>query len=70
MPKLKSHSGAKKRCKLTASGKIKITQTGKKHGMIKRLKRTLRNQKGYTFDALTNNFSKVVKKFLLFKKKK
>ena len=36
MPKLKTKSGAKKRFKLTASGKVTRAQAGKRHGMIKR----------------------------------
>ena len=36
MPKLKTKSGAKKRFKITATGKVKYQQTGKRHGMIKR----------------------------------
>lgn len=31
MPKMKTHSGAKKRFKLTATGKIKHRQAGKRH---------------------------------------
>ena len=31
MPKLKSHSGAKKRFKLTASGKVKCAHANKSH---------------------------------------
>ncbi len=31
MPKMKTHSGAKKRFKLTASGKVKHRQAGKRH---------------------------------------
>ena len=33
---MKTKSGAKKRFKLTASGKVKAGQAGKRHGMIKR----------------------------------
>ena len=36
MPKLKTKSGAKKRFKITATGKVKYQQSGKRHGMIKR----------------------------------
>ena len=36
MPKMKTKSGAKKRFKFTANGKIKHGQAGKRHGMIKR----------------------------------
>ncbi|HSF90715.1 MAG TPA: bL35 family ribosomal protein, partial [Paracoccaceae bacterium] len=34
MPKMKTKSGAKKRFKVTASGRIKAGQAGKRHGMI------------------------------------
>ena len=41
MPKMKTKSGAKKRFKLTASGKVKAGQAGKQHGMIKRSNKKL-----------------------------
>lgn len=31
MPKIKSHSGAKKRFRVTASGKVKFAQAGRNH---------------------------------------
>ncbi|MDE1938098.1 MAG: 50S ribosomal protein L35 [Alphaproteobacteria bacterium] len=34
MPKMKTKSGAKKRFKITAKGKIKTGQTGKRHRLI------------------------------------
>jgi large subunit ribosomal protein L35 len=46
MPKLKTKSGAKKRFKITASGKVKYQQTGKRHGMIKRTTKTIREHRG------------------------
>ena len=46
MPKLKTHSGAKKRFKITANGRVKYTQAGKRHGMIKRTNKQLRNHRG------------------------
>ena len=39
-------SGAKKRFKITASGKVKYTQAGKRHGMIKRTTKQIRNKRG------------------------
>ena len=36
MPKLKTKSGAKKRFKITGTGKVVYAQSGKRHGMIKR----------------------------------
>jgi large subunit ribosomal protein L35 len=48
MPKMKTKSSAKKRFKLTATGKVKMTQAGKQHGMIKRTNKQIRNQRGTT----------------------
>jgi len=48
MPKMKTKSGAKKRFKLTASGKVKSAQAGKRHGMIKRTNKQIRDQRGTT----------------------
>jgi large subunit ribosomal protein L35 len=48
MPKLKTHSGVKKRMKLTASGKLKASQAGKKHFMRRRSKAQIRNLRGTT----------------------
>ena len=42
MPKLKTKSGAKKRFRFTAGGKIKHGQAGKRHGMIKRSNEQIR----------------------------
>ena len=38
MPKMKTKSSAKKRFKVTATGKVMAGQAGKRHGMIKRHK--------------------------------
>jgi large subunit ribosomal protein L35 len=46
MPKLKTKSGAKKRFKITATGKVKYQQSGKRHGMIKRTTKTIREHRG------------------------
>ena len=46
MPKLKTKSGAKKRFKITASGKVKSSMAGKRHGMIKRTKKQIRQHRG------------------------
>ena len=46
MPKIKTHSGAKKRFRLTATGKIKSAQAGKQHFMRRRTKSQLRKQRG------------------------
>ena len=44
MPKLKTKSSAKKRFRFTASGKIKMPQAGKRHGMIKRTNSQIKNK--------------------------
>ena len=48
MPKMKTKSGAKKRFKMTANGHVKAGQAGKRHGMIKRSNKFLRNARGTT----------------------
>ena len=46
MPKLKTKSGAKKRFKITATGRVKFQQSGKRHGMIKRTTEQIREHRG------------------------
>jgi large subunit ribosomal protein L35 len=46
MPKLKTKSGAKKRFKITAAGKVISAHAGKRHGMIKRTNKQIRNLRG------------------------
>ena len=46
MPKLKTKSGAKKRFKVTGTGKVLAAQRGKRHGMIKRTKKQIRQLRG------------------------
>ena len=46
MPKLKTKSAAKKRFKITGTGKVVYTQRGKRHGMIKRTNKQIRNLRG------------------------
>ena len=46
MPKMKTKASAKKRFKVTASGLIKAGQTGKRHGMIKRTNKQIRQLRG------------------------
>ncbi len=62
MPKMKTKSGAKKRFRLTASGKVRGNQSGKQHGMIKRTNKQVRNLRGTTI--LAPQDAKIVKKFL------
>ena len=74
MPKLKTHSGAKKRFNLTASGKVKRARAFKSHiltkkrhllnghGKTTKLKRALR---GTTYADKTNEAA--IKRMILYK---
>ncbi|AKK19886.1 50S ribosomal protein L35 [Candidatus Liberibacter africanus] len=46
MPKMKTHSSSKKRFSTTATGKVKAQAAGKRHGMIKRSNKFIRNARG------------------------
>ncbi|MBV0899367.1 MAG: 50S ribosomal protein L35 [Wolbachia endosymbiont of Fragariocoptes setiger] len=60
--KLKTKSSVKKRFRLTAKGKVIATQSGKRHGMIKRSKLSIRNQRGTTI--LGKSDSRIVKLYI------
>ena len=62
MPKMKTKSSAKKRFKVTGTGKVIAAQAGKRHGMIKRTKKFIRNSRGMM--VLSPEDTKIVKKFL------
>jgi len=62
MPKLKTKSSVKKRFSLTATGKVRMTQAGKQHGMIKRTNKQIRNQRGTTM--MSPQDAKIIKKFM------
>ena len=62
MPKMKTKSSAKKRFKITGTGKVVYAQAGKRHGMIKRTNKQIRNQRGTTI--LCDADARIVKKFL------
>jgi large subunit ribosomal protein L35 len=62
MPKMKTKSGAKKRFTVTANGRIKTGQAGKRHGMIKRSTKFIRNARGTT--TLSAPDEKIVKKYM------
>jgi large subunit ribosomal protein L35 len=63
MPKLKTKSGAKKRFKITGTGKVLYAQSGKRHGMIKRSNKQIRNLRGV--NVLFKGDADNVKKFFL-----
>jgi large subunit ribosomal protein L35 len=46
MPKMKTKSGAKKRFKITGTGKVLAASAGKRHGMIKRTTKQIRQNRG------------------------
>lgn len=62
MPKIKSKSAAKKRFRFTGTGKVIAAQAGKRHGMIKRSNKFIRNQRGTTI--LTPADTRIVRTFL------
>jgi len=63
MPKLKTKSGAKKRFKVTGSGKVVYAHRGKQHGMIKRTKKQIRQLRGTA--VLFKTDGETVKKYWL-----
>ncbi len=62
MPKMKTKSSAKKRFKVTATGKVLAGQAGKRHGMIKRTRKFIRDARGTT--TLSAPDAKIVKGFM------
>ncbi len=54
MPKLKSHSGAKKRFSLTSSGKIKRAHANKRHNLTKKNTKRKRGLRQGTYADVTN----------------
>ncbi|MEO0959560.1 MAG: 50S ribosomal protein L35 [Pseudomonadota bacterium] len=62
MPKMKTKSSAKKRFKVTANGRVKVQQAGKRHGMIKRTTKFIRNARGTT--VLSAPDERIVKTYM------
>jgi large subunit ribosomal protein L35 len=63
MPKMKTKSSAKKRFKITGTGKVVYAQAGKRHGMIKRTNSQIRNLRGTAVMFDTDGYN--VKKYFL-----
>jgi len=63
MPKIKNKSGARKRFSFTGSGKIKTSQAGKRHGMIKRTNKFIRNARGTSI--LAKSDERIIKRNFL-----
>jgi large subunit ribosomal protein L35 len=62
MPKMKTKSSAKKRFKVTGTGKVVAAQAGKRHGMIKRTNKFIRTARGTT--VLSEPDQKIVKSYM------
>ncbi|MEL6100563.1 MAG: 50S ribosomal protein L35 [Pseudomonadota bacterium] len=62
MPKMKTKSSAKKRFKVSATGKVMGAQAGKRHGMIKRTKKFIRDARGTT--TLSAPDARIVKGYM------
>lgn len=62
MPKMKTKSAAKKRFSFTASGRVKAGPAGKRHGMIKRSTKFIRETAGTMILAACD--AKIVKKYM------
>jgi large subunit ribosomal protein L35 len=66
MPKLKTKSSAKKRFKISSSGKVLVSHVGKRHGMSKRTNSFIRNSKGMR--VLSEASSGIVKSMMPYGK--
>ncbi|MEM7225937.1 MAG: 50S ribosomal protein L35 [Pseudomonadota bacterium] len=63
MPKLKNKASAKKRFRLTASGKVRMNPAYKRHGLRKRPQKMKRQARGTTIMAAAD--AKIVKRNFL-----
>ena len=62
MPKIKTKSGTKKRFKVTATGKILMFASGKRHNLSKRTKTMKRSSRGPV--TMSKQDTKIVKKYI------
>ena len=65
MPKLRTHSGAKKRFKLTKNGKIKRMHAYKSHILNKKTRKRKRGLRRATYADVTNAYA--IKRLLPYK---
>ena len=65
MPKIKTHSGAKKRFNLTKNGKIKRAHAFKSHILNKKTTKRKRNLRKGTYADATN--AAAIKRMILYK---
>jgi large subunit ribosomal protein L35 len=59
MPKLKTKSGAKKRFKITATGKVKAGVAGKRHRLISHSAKYIRQNRGTK--VMADSDAKIIK---------
>jgi large subunit ribosomal protein L35 len=62
MPKLKTKSGAKKRFKLTATGKVKFGAIGKRHRLIGHNGKYIRQKRGT--QVATDPDARIIKSYM------
>lgn len=62
MPKLKTKSGAKKRFKFTATGKVKAGVAGKRHRLISHNGKYIRSNRGTK--VLNDSDARIVKSYM------
>ena len=65
MPKIKTHSGAKKRFTLTKSGKVKRARANKSHILNKKSTKRKRSLRKGTYADTTNEAA--IKRMILYK---
>ena len=65
MPKIKTHSGAKKRFSLTKTGKVKRAHANKSHILNKKTRKRKRNLRMGAYADVTNEAA--VKRMILYK---
>ena len=65
MPKIKTHSGAKKRFSLTKTGKVKRAHAYKSHILNKKTTKRKRNLRAGAYADVTNEAA--VKRMILYK---
>lgn len=63
MPKMKTKSAARKRFKVTGTGKVMMAAGNKRHGMRKRTNRFLRQASGFK-EVSPGHAAKIVKQWL------
>ena len=62
MPKLKTHSGAKKRFKITATGKLKAGVAGKRHRLISHNSKYIRQNRGTK--VMSDSDTKIIRTYI------